>query len=165
LQALFEDSHFREEALEHIQMSLEDGDVEFSFEALMPYVVGWDSTAPLDDFDGDDLEQRALNAKATAFFVKREAKRMALQTDLVTMCLRRASRQNTGELALLIGTVYPGVDVGPLEGDMTLREQRVWFDWHERGEALQRIVPVTPVERVAPVRREYDFAKRNSVHA
>ena len=33
----------------------------------------------------------------------------------------------------VIHSLYPGHDVGDLEGDMTVREDRVWFNWNHPG--------------------------------
>jgi len=100
-----------------------------------PRVVGWTSTAQIaEQLDASKLEERPLNKKSSAKFV--------ISTGIfapVSSCLTfvvEIKFRGTAKPLVLVWSVYPGEDVGPLLGDMTAETGRVWFDWDHPGVVL-----------------------------
>lgn len=96
--------------------------------------VGWASTTLLEKVDQDQLEERDLNWRATALFVRSgpDAPR-APRTNEVTFVVEVSYSQKDGWIAI-VQTIYPGKDVGELNGDVSRRKQRAFFDWDHPGE-------------------------------
>lgn len=95
--------------------------------------VGWESTAPLSDYGDNVLEEFAPNRKSRALRVKPECKFMpAPLTRRVTLVYTLHAEEGRGWVAI-IRTLYPGVNIGELKGDVTRRERRVFFDWNHPG--------------------------------
>jgi hypothetical protein len=99
----------------------------------MSIEVGWESTAPKNDFHIDELEWFEPNKHSCAKRVRlNRIKRLApLSRDLTIVYQLEDQR---GEPKVTIWSMYPGVDIGELDGDITKRESRVFFDWNHRGE-------------------------------
>lgn len=98
-----------------------------------PTPVGWDSTAPLGNYAPEFLERfqpiwrwNGLRIKPTLSSI------LAPKTNLVTLIWE--CKEENGSPVVVVHSIYPGVDVGELEGDVTLREGRVFFDWSHPGE-------------------------------
>ena len=92
--------------------------------------VGWSSTARRDDFSRNDLEHYQPNRKSYVLRVKKGSGHLApLARELTTVfdfsCL---------DETVLVQTIYPGEDIGPLRGDITAREGIVMFDWNHPGQ-------------------------------
>jgi hypothetical protein len=95
--------------------------------------VGWESTTPLSNFKDDDLELFELNRRATGLRVKLGRTDIrAPKTRDVTIVF--AIKNENNYPTAVIFSIYPGVDVGELEDDVTEREGRAFFDWNHPGE-------------------------------
>jgi hypothetical protein len=98
-----------------------------------PGVVGWDSTAPRAHFRSTDLEPFSPNRWSAAMRVRPDRMRLlAPRTSLVTVAYELRCTMEDGFI-VQIWTVYPGVDIGALQGNVTIRENRVFFDWNHPG--------------------------------
>lgn len=94
--------------------------------------IGWESTAPLADYAPGDLEQFKPNRRSRGLRVKpTRTDLLAPRTDELTIVYEFKS-YGRRPLAI-IRSVYPGVDVGNLVGDVTDREQRIFFLWSHPG--------------------------------
>lgn len=94
--------------------------------------IGWESTDLLDDYDLDMLEPFNPNRKSSALRVRLDRTDiLATRADKLTIVyeLRREGRN----LAAIIHSIYPGEDVGEICGNITERENRVFFDWGHPG--------------------------------
>ena len=95
-------------------------------------VVGWESTAPLKDFDENQLEPFEPNRHSSALRVRRDLENiLAPQTNKVTIVFE--FKREGEAAAAIIHSIYPGNDVGELDGDLTDREQCVFFDFDHPG--------------------------------
>lgn len=103
-----------------------------SFTVHGPPQLGWESTDRRDRYAEEALESFQPNRVSTALRVK--TARTDLQvpfTDLVTfVCEVKRERH---EWTVIVQSMYPGVDIGELRGDVTKREKRVFFDWDHPG--------------------------------
>ena len=99
----------------------------------LPRPVGWESTAPLQNYRSEDLEPFKPNCKSTALRVKPSLVHiLAPKTNNFTLVMELKPEE--GGAAAVIHSIYPGRDIGPLEGDVTEHEGRVFFDWSHPGE-------------------------------
>ncbi len=131
------------EVLRHVRNSLEDISDEKLWESTHSYtfhmrgVIGWSSTAPRDDYQGEELQPFRLNKISRCLMVRPELTEvLAPQTSHLTMILEfREDRTALGNLypVIMLHSLYPGVDVGELRGDVTQREARVFFSWGHPG--------------------------------
>jgi len=100
-----------------------------------PTIIGWDATAPVENYNQDDLEHFDMpNGKSCALRVKTDRVHLrAPRTKMLTIICEFVRRE--GKLPRLnIVSMYPGVDIGDLEGNITEREKRVLFDFDHPGE-------------------------------
>lgn len=103
-----------------------------SFEFNMGENVGWDGTSRLERFTSSELEEFKPNRRSRAFRVKRsETKQKAPMTTFVTFVYEL--KDENGKAVAIVHSIYPGVDVGDLDGDVTVREGRVFFDFDHPG--------------------------------
>ena len=94
--------------------------------------VGWESTGSLDNYKLDDLEQFDLNRRSWGLRVKTSCiDLLAPQATELTLVFEFKSED--GKPVIIVHSIYPGSDVGELDGDVTEREQRVFFDWNHPG--------------------------------
>lgn len=94
--------------------------------------VGWESTAPLEDYAPEDLEEFKLNRRSWGLRVKpSRVDLLAPQTHVLTIVYELKSED--GKPITIVHSIYPGFDVGDLYGDVTDREKRVFFDWSHPG--------------------------------
>jgi hypothetical protein len=99
-----------------------------------PMNVGWASTDHLSYFSSDELEEFHPNSRSTALKVILPSKlgRKAPLTKDVTIIFILEEQRGAPKATLV--SLYPGTDVGDLEGDITEREQQVFYDWSHPGE-------------------------------
>lgn len=103
-----------------------------SVEIECDYFVGWSSTAPLGGYILEVLEPFKLNRRSEGLRVKYSRRDLrAPQTKLLTIVFEFKSED--GRPVVVIHSMYLGKDVGELEGDVTAREDCVFFDWEHPG--------------------------------
>ena len=94
--------------------------------------VGWESTVPLKLHRRHLLERFKPNHKSRSLRVKLLLHGVtAPKTNLITIVYD--FKLEEGEPTMIIRSIYPGLDIGPLAGDVTRRTQRVFFDWDHPG--------------------------------
>lgn len=104
-----------------------------SVEIELPSRIGWGSTDHLMNYRPEELEEFKPNSRSTALRVKPSLKHLtAAQTHCLTVVFEL--KMERGHPVAVIHSVYPGRDIGELEGDVTEREQIVFFDWDHPGE-------------------------------
>jgi len=131
---LFSDTLILEQFLDEISVLWDKKDFgTHSVEIRCDNIVGWSSTAPTIDFAPDSLEQFNPNRKSVALRVKLfRTDLLARQTKLVTIVYE--FKVEAGNPVAVVHSAYPGEDVGELEGDVTAREERIFFDWNHPGD-------------------------------
>lgn len=99
-----------------------------------PTCIGWASTDHLSYFSSDELEVFEPNSRSTALKVILPSKleRKAPLTQDVTFIFKLEEQRGTPKVTLV--SIYPGTDIGDLDGDITQREQQVFYDWDHPGE-------------------------------
>lgn len=107
------------------------------FTTIYPAPVGWESTDDHDTakYPAEVLEQTPIGSRGTGLKVKREHTELrAPRTDQVTVVyeLKRDDPYPTA----IIWSVYPGMSIGSLRGDVSARENCVFFDWGHPGEEM-----------------------------
>jgi hypothetical protein len=96
-------------------------------------IVGWASTSPSDKYQMSALERFSLNRKSTGLRVKpSRTDLLAPRTKKLTIVFE-FKLENDNPVAV-VHSIYPGADIGELEGDMTHRERCVFFDWDHPGD-------------------------------
>jgi hypothetical protein len=104
-----------------------------SLQLKMPTEVGWESTAAKRNFLVDELERFKPNKHSCAERVRpHHVKCLAPLTRDLTIVYEIKDQRR--EPKVTIRSIYPGVDIGELDGDVTKREGRVFFDWNYPGE-------------------------------
>ncbi|MCB9816652.1 hypothetical protein H6786_04625 [Candidatus Nomurabacteria bacterium] len=97
-------------------------------------VYGWSATIPVDPELRAQTEPFMLNAHAIAWRFRYNSDVLAPLTNEVTLVF--SIREQKNKLIILVHTMYPGADVGELDGDVTDRENVHFFDWDHPGEML-----------------------------
>jgi len=102
-----------------------------SLEISYPRIVGYASTIDLNKVRHLQVEERNLNKRSTALFIV-DRRIAAPKTNLITMIyeLRRETLKNV----IVIHSMYPGQDIGPLDGDISEREGVAFLEWSTPGE-------------------------------
>jgi len=104
----------------------------FSCTVDMGRAVGWESTSALSRHRDDELEPFNPNRRSHALRVKPERTDIrAPRTRLITVVFQ--VRREPDAWAIIIHSMYPGRDIGDLKGNVTKREQRVFFSWEHPG--------------------------------
>lgn len=128
--------------LEEVQTLVEDSSPlgeDHSFEIEMGVPVGWSSTDDRTLYHDDVVERKNFGWRncASALFVQ-NPRLPAPVTSFITIIFT-LSRNQQGVPGAIIQSIYPGHDVGRLEGDMTKREGVVFFDWNHPGVEIQKV--------------------------
>lgn len=103
------------------------------------YMVGWTATCARGTISEDVLEPFTLgkNGKASGLRVKLDATHiLAPQTDLATVIYELRSGRSSGSFQVIVWSIYPGPDVGEIQGNITERERQVFFDFNHPGQLL-----------------------------
>jgi hypothetical protein len=96
-------------------------------------VVGWESTDPLENYAPDDLELFNPNRRSQGLRVKlHRTDLFAPKTQELTLVYELKSEDSNP--VVIIHSIYPGIDIGELDGNVTQREERVFLDWTHQGE-------------------------------
>lgn len=123
--------HFLAE-LSELWSQQEFGTSSVSIVHSMP--VGWESTAPRSNYAYEDLEEFQLNRRSSALRVDcSRTDLLAPKTSELTIVFE--FKRERDESVAVVHSIYPGVDIGELNGDVSEREWRVFFDWNHPGQA------------------------------
>lgn len=95
--------------------------------------IGWESTDELERYRSEDLESFSPNRKSSGLRVKTSRTSLfAPRTKNLTLVYELKSE--SGVAVAVVHSIYPGVDIGELDGNVTAREKRVFFDWEHPGQ-------------------------------
>lgn len=101
------------------------------------FLLGWESTDSRGKYRTEHLEKFRPNRKSTALRVRPELSFIhAPTTKEVTVVFEFRPFVGRARHTFIIHSLYPGVDVGEISGDVTEREGRIFFDWEHPGAAL-----------------------------
>ncbi len=134
---LFQDTTILERFVGEVQRCLREEAIDgsgatFSAMIVCPDPVGWASTAPRGDFSSEQLEYFRINDRAQGFRVRPEYD--ALRAPLTnTITFVYELKIESGNPVAVIHSLYPGKDIGELRGDVSARENIVFFDWDHPG--------------------------------
>lgn len=104
-----------------------------SVNILLSKTIGWESTAPLSNYADADLEHLDLSRRSWGLRVKLSRRDLLTpKTNELTIVFQLKSEDDRA--VVIVRSMYPGFDVGELDGDVTDREKRVFFDWNHPGE-------------------------------
>ncbi len=132
-ESLFSDQEVLEQFLEELDDAWQDQDFgTHSVTITHPLFVGWEGTDELIYYSLDDLERFDLNRKSWGLRVKQERGHLLSPKTQELTIVFEFKREKERAVAV-IHSLYPGCDVGELIGDVTEREQRVFFDWNHHG--------------------------------
>jgi hypothetical protein len=134
VEKVLEDATVLDELLDDLNEVCRDRNIgTISLNIQHPRIVGWESTDVPEKYNLDDLEHFKLNRKARALRVKTNRTDLkAPQTNLLTLIYEL--KLEDGNFVVIIHSLYPGIDVGELVGNVTKRENRIFFDWNHPGE-------------------------------
>ncbi len=97
--------------------------------------VGWSSTDHIQNYKEDLLEEfkpnkrsRALRVKSCFFEIK------APRTTLVTIVYELRRELHINQVVLVIHSIYPGMDIGELTGNVSARERVAFFGLNHPGQ-------------------------------
>lgn len=95
--------------------------------------IGWSSTDDLSKFPLEHLEHITLNQRAWGLKVKHGGvEYFAPRTNIVTIIFELKDEGNS--YTAIVHSTYPGKDVGELFGNVSARENVVYFEWTHPGE-------------------------------
>lgn len=109
----------------------EDGYTHFTTVEFEDF-VGYSSTAEIKGFNENELESFKPNRKSTGLKVRLPSDKKCPKTKLVTFIYEMRLEQDG--FKIVIHSIYPGKYIGPLKGNISQREQIVFFDWEHPGE-------------------------------
>ncbi len=136
---VFCNSWVKDQFLAELYSLFQEGACELrSVTIELPEIIGWESTDLRERYPADALEEfRPGNGKRerSALRVRLDRREfLAPMTRLLTTVFDfGADRNRNDEYVAVIRSLYPSEDIGPLEGDITTREGRVFFDWNHPG--------------------------------
>jgi len=117
------------------EAAMKNGKGTFSICLDLRDPIGWSSTAPRDQYVEADLVSFEPNNHSSALKVVNPEKLAPLTNHLTIVC---EYKRKGGVEVFVIHSMYPGKDVGVLDGDITQREKVVFFDWEHQGEPWKR---------------------------
>jgi hypothetical protein len=104
-----------------------------SISIMLTSPAGWESTAPRENYQKEDLEEFKPNKKSKALRIKKNRKNLlAPKTSKVTV-IYQLTLQDDNTPVVMVHSMYPGTDVGELTGNITEREGLIFFDWNHPG--------------------------------
>ena len=119
--------------MEAVENAILENERQNSLTVDYPEPVGWSSTDRLERYRPEDLEPFKLNKRSTALRLKADRTHLAAPSTSFLTIIFEASLHDKPP-AVVIRSVYPGEDIGELDGDLTAREKCVFFDWSHPGE-------------------------------
>ncbi len=112
-----------------------DGDGTYSLELKYPAIIGWSGTDERSKYKDDDLEVHCPNVRSTVMRVKLDRRDLrAPTTDTMTVVYH--IKRKLDHLLVTILSLYPGPDIGPLDGNLTENRGVVMFDFNHPGQTL-----------------------------
>lgn len=131
---VFDDKFILSQLLAEVEVMLKEEDFgQHSLEIDYPEPVGWDSTDEKRKYRIKDLEEFAPNNKSTALRIKPSLVNLyAPQTKRLTIVYE--FKLEDGKPAVVVHSIYPGKDIGQLRGNVTQRENRIFFHWDHPGQ-------------------------------
>ncbi len=98
-----------------------------------PGIVGWSGTVPRDYVNGAELEEFKINKHATGLMVM-DSEPLAPITSLVSCSTRfRLHEADPANRVIMLYSLAPGPSIGELDGNVSKREDVVFFDFGHRG--------------------------------
>jgi hypothetical protein len=143
LDAFLEDDEFLYVLKEDVEEALRGNDLYRSFEYDFDANIGWSSTVPLGLIDEGFLETFNLNKTAFGKRVKsayQDIRAPLTKTVTVTYELKCETDRGTqrDQLSVVIFSIHPGVDIGPLRGNMSQPRKDFpgcdFFGWDHPGQ-------------------------------
>jgi hypothetical protein len=143
LDAFLEDQEFLFALQEDVEEAVRENHSQRTFEYDFDAHVGWSSTVHLSRVNEDYLEPFNLNRNAYGMRVKsvhQDIKAPLTRTITVTYELKPEIDRGTQreQLSVVIFSVHPGEDIGPLKGNMSKPRKGFrgcnFFDWDHPGE-------------------------------
>ncbi|HCC83484.1 TPA: hypothetical protein DEP96_01390 [Candidatus Uhrbacteria bacterium] len=103
-----------------------------SLTIVCPGQIGWRGTHPSSLYSAQQLEQFQPNRRSTAWRIKPGVALAPLTHDLTI--IYDLLWNDDDEWAVIVGSMYPGPDIGVLRGNITENEGIVFFAWDNPGE-------------------------------
>jgi len=128
---LFGDGKVASALLEKVEAAIRNRTYELSTDFDLGEFVGWSSTDDLDIYDPRHLSVFRINKRAIGSMVAWNYS--APRTNHLTVSCSIRLNENPAEVVVIIHTVYPGRNVGVLVGDVSRRENVVFFPWDRVG--------------------------------
>jgi len=129
---LFNNAHILRKFLRDVAENFATGSSQGRVTIKYHSNVGWSSTVPAPPRKPDGVEMFYLNHHSVSWRVKPDrVDLLAPQTDLVTIVYQ--VQDTPGRPLVLVHTLYPGRDVGPLLGNVSARERVVFFNLGHPG--------------------------------
>lgn len=118
--------------LKTIETTIQDEHRVNSLTVSCPIPVGWTSTDRVAAYHSGDMERFKPSRRSRALRIRKDRQGIvAPQTNKLTL-VYELRRERRGPV-VVIHSVYPGPDIGELDGDLTAREGVVFFDWNHPG--------------------------------
>lgn len=98
-------------------------------------LVGWSGTDHRGKYFAQEVEPYEPNRHSFVWRVRLDRRDLkAPLTKLVTVVYE--VKVEADMIVIIVWSIYPGQDIGPLRGDVSGREGIVMFDWNHPGEPL-----------------------------
>lgn len=143
LDAFLEDQEFLFALQEDVEEAVRENHSQRTFEYDFDAYIGYSSTIPLGRVNEDYLEPFNLNRNAFGMRVKsvhQDIKAPLTRTITVTYELKGETDHGSKreQLSVVIFSIHPGEDVGPLRGNMSKPRKEsggwIFFGWDHPGE-------------------------------
>jgi hypothetical protein len=135
VEEVFSHDHMRTRFTEQIVARVIDGSanpVAVTIECVDP--IGWESTIPVNKIDPGDLKEFQINTHAKGLRVLPGRCQAPKTSVLTAICeIRHETSHGSPKYTVVIHSMYPGTYIGKLDGDVSTREGRVFFDWENPG--------------------------------
>lgn len=124
-----------ESLVEHAHSSLTAGLHRNRVTIKAPELIGWSGTDCWNGYNVGAVEYFEPSPRSVGLRVKRHRYDIeAPATNLITMAYE--VKNERGTVVIVIHTIYPGPDVGQLRGDVSAKNNCVFFDWDHPGEPI-----------------------------
>ncbi len=121
--------------LKSTEEALAEGCIENSVCVDALYPIGWSGTDTLSKYQPSDFKPFQLSRRSLAFRIKLDRlDLLAPPTNFTTLVFEIKTEPR--QITVIIHSMYPGLDVGPLRGNVSERERCVFFDWDHPGKRI-----------------------------